>query len=49
MSTNFEDDTDRAPSIRVSIDEEAIRRANGTVWEDERTENSGDAVIGDEV
>ena len=46
---NFEDDTDRAPSIRVSIDEEAIRRANGTVWEDERTENSGDAVIGDGI
>ena len=46
---NFEDDTDRAPSIRVMIDEEAIRKANGTVWEDERTEKSGDAVIGDGI
>ena len=46
---NFEDDTDRAPSIRVLIDPEAIRKANGTVWEDERTESSGDAVIGDGI
>ncbi len=46
---NFEDDTDRAPSIRVSIDPEAIRKVNGTVWEDERTENSGEAVIGDGI
>lgn len=52
---NFEDDTDRAPSLRVIIDEDAIRRANGTVWEDERTEtfgdpnNSTDAIIGDGI
>ena len=46
---NFEDDTDRAPSIRVLIDPEAIRKVNGTVWEDERTEASGDAVIGDGI
>ena len=46
---NFEDDTDRAPSLRVLIDEEAIRKANGTVWEDERTETSGEAVIGDGI
>ena len=46
---NFEDDTDRAPSLRVIIDPDAIRKANGTVWEDERTETSGDAVIGDGI
>lgn len=52
---NFEDDTDRAPSLRVIIDAEAVRKANGTVWEDERTEtvgdssNSTDAIIGDGI
>ena len=46
---NFEDDTDRAPSLRVKIDEDAVRKANGTVWEDERTEKSGDAIIGDGI
>ena len=52
---NFEDDTDRAPSLRVLIDEEAVRRANGTVWEDQRTETVGnpdaseDAIIGDGI
>ena len=38
---NFEDDTDRAPSLRVLLDSEAIRSANGTVWEDERTQTVG--------
>ena len=52
---NFEDDTDRAPSLRVLLDSEAIRSANGTVWEDERTQtvgnedNSADAIIGDGI
>ena len=46
---NFEDDTDRAPSLRVIIDEEAVRKANGTVWEDERTNKVGDAIIGDGI
>ena len=46
---NFEDDTDRAPSLRVLVDEEAIRKANGTVWEDERTEEAGEAKIGDGI
>ncbi len=46
---NFEDDTDRAPSLRVRIDAEAIRRANGIVWEDERTENVDGALIGDGI
>ena len=46
---NFEDDTDRAPSLRVIIDEEAVRKANGTVWEDQRTVVDGDAVIGNGI
>ena len=46
---NFEDDTDEAPALRVVIDNDAIRRANGTVWEDERTENVNDAMIGDGI
>ena len=52
---NFEDDTDRAPSIRVILDEDAIRRINGTVWEDERDETVGNAessegaIIGDGI
>lgn len=46
---NFEDDTDRAKALRVLIDESAVRKANGTVWEDERTVKSGDSVIGDGI
>ncbi len=52
---NFEDDTDKAPSLRVIVDEGAVREANGVVWEDERTEtvgntaNSSDAIIGDGI
>jgi len=44
---NFEDDTDRAKSIKVTLDEEAIRRINGIVWEDERTQKISDSIIGD--
>ena len=46
---NFEDDTDRAPALRVIIDEDAIRKANGTVWEDERTKNVNNSIIGDGI
>ncbi len=46
---NFEDDTDRAKSIRVLVDEDAIRGINGIVWEDERTATVGDARIGDGI
>ena len=46
---NFEDDTDRAKAIRVIIDESAVRKANGIVWEDERTVKSGDSIVGDGV
>lgn len=46
---NFEDDTDRAKALRIVIDESAIRKANGTVWEDERTVKAGDSVVGDGI
>lgn len=46
---NFEDDTDRAKSLRIVVDEDAIRKVNGTVWEDERTVQSGDSIIGDGI
>ena len=42
----FEDDTDQAPTIRFVVQDEDQRVLNGVVWEDERNENSGDAVIG---
>ena len=46
---NFEDDTDRAPSLRVLIDEDAVRNANGIVWEDERNKEVDDSIIGDGI
>lgn len=52
---NFEDDTDRAPSLRLLLDEGAIRQAAGRVWEDQRTQTVGnastsqDAIIGDGI
>ena len=52
---NFEDDTDRAPSLRVIVDDDAVRQANGTVWEDERdttvgdSDNSSDTIIGNGI
>lgn len=45
----FEDDTDRAPALRIIIDEDGIRKANGTVWEDDRTENQEGARIGNGI
>ena len=46
---NFEDDTDRAPSLRIIIDNEAIRKANGTVWEDKRDNNVEGAMVGNGI
>ena len=46
---NFEDDTDRAPALRLVIDDDAVRKANGTVWEDERTKNVNNSIIGDGI
>lgn len=49
VEKNFEDDTDRAKGLRVKVDESAVRKANGTVWEDKRTQNAGDSKIGDGI
>ena len=46
---NFEDDTDRAKSIKVYLEQSAIRKINGTVWEDERTKNISESVLGDGI
>lgn len=48
---NFENDTDRAKSIKVVVEEDFIRSINGTVWEDARTHNvsSTSAIIGDGI
>lgn len=46
---NFEDDTDRSQKLRVIIDGDAIRKANGTVWEDERTVTAGESKVGDGI
>lgn len=46
---NFENDTDRAKSIKVTLDAEAIRNIEGTAWEDERTNTVSGAVIGDGI
>lgn len=44
---NFENDTDRAKSIKVIVQEEFIRSINGNVWEDQRTQTVSQAIIGD--
>ena len=46
---NFEDDTDRAKSIKVYLEQSAIRKINGTVWEDERTHTVSQAILGDGI
>ena len=46
---NFENDTDRAKSVKVIVEEDFIRSINGTVWEDERTENVSNSMIGDGI
>ncbi len=46
---NFEDDTDRAKSIKVTLNNDAIRSINGTVWEDKRTQDASNAMIGDGI
>ncbi len=46
---NFENDTDRAKGLQVKIDDNAERKINGTVWEDQRTSKTSEAVIGDGV
>lgn len=46
---NFENDTDRAKSVKVTVEENFIRSINGTVWEDKRTQDVSNAMIGDGI
>lgn len=48
---NFEDDTDKAPNIRIILnrDDNAVRVISGSVWEDERTESIGLTTTGDGI
>lgn len=46
---NFEDDTDRSKGLKVVIDPNLKREANGIVWEDERTQNINNAMVGDGI
>ena len=46
---NFENDTDKAPNIKIILNRENSRTVEGTVWEDARTETSGYASVGNGV
>ena len=52
---NFEDDTDKAPNIRLILYREngqfLVRSIDGVVWEDERTEDNKDQItsVGDGI
>lgn len=47
--SNFEDDTDRAKDLHIYVDDDAVRKLNGVVWEDERNHIVEGATIGDGV
>ena len=51
MSINFEDDTDKAPNIRIILyrDDDKNRTVRGEVWEDERTQEVAAANIADGI
>jgi len=48
---NFEDDTDKAPNIRLILnrDDNAVRTISGSVWEDERTKTIDVTTTGDGI
>ena len=48
---NFEDDTDKAPNIRIILyrDDDTTRVISGSVWEDERTESIDVTTTGDGI
>lgn len=47
--SNFEDDTDRAKALHIYVDDEAERKLNGVVWEDQRNVTVDGATIGDGI
>lgn len=46
---NFENDTDKAPNIRIILNRDNVRTIEGTVWEDARTEDSSLARVGNGI
>lgn len=47
--SNFEDDTDRAKSLHIYVDNESVRVLNGIVWEDQRNTVVDGATVGDGI
>ena len=45
--SSFENDTDKAPNIKIILNRENLRTVEGTVWEDERTVTEQLARVGD--
>ena len=44
--SKFEDDTDKAPNIKITLNPKNVRTIKGTVWEDKRTEEVNNAMVG---
>lgn len=48
--TNFEDDTYKAPKLKIKLRRDPdLRLMSGYVWEDSRTKTVGNAIIGDGI
>ena len=45
-TSKFEDDTDKAPNIKITLNHQNVRTIKGTVWEDKRTEEANNAMVG---
>ena len=45
-TSKFEDDTDKAPNIKITLNRQNVRTIKGTVWEDKRTEEENNAMVG---
>ena len=45
-TSKFEDDTDKAPNIKITLNHQNVRTIKGTVWEDKRTEEVNNAMVG---
>ena len=45
--STFENDTDKAPNIKIVLNRENLRTVEGTVWEDERNVTNQLAKVGD--
>lgn len=45
-TSKFEDDTDKAPNIKITLNNQNLRTIKGTVWEDKRTKEIENAMVG---